>query len=402
MRSRHGTFSGARLAPLMVGLLAAAVLIGGEVGCGKGLYSQASSNSSATATATATAGVGAFAYASNFNDAVVSEFKRHATTGALTWVGQTKAGAKSGPMGLAVTPDDKALYVVNQADNDVYEFGIDSGGTLSPIGTTGSVAAGTTPKMIAIDSTGSWAYVTNYGSGSISEYSINSTTHALTALTAKVTGFSGPFAIATLVLSSKSLVYVADSTAGIIYAFTIGSGGALSNLGQITIGGTPGLMAIGTDLTSSPAVTYLFVDDIKTGYVSELAVNTDGTLALIQSFPGAVTGNANNTIGIGLATNGGTQYLFTADSLSNSVAYFTWGSGVVTLLGALTLAAGAPTGLVTDPQEDFVYTGDAGNGKIAAMQINCTAGQPLCTPKYYNSEKPYNATAGTQYLTLTH
>jgi 6-phosphogluconolactonase (cycloisomerase 2 family) len=394
MRSRHGMFSGARLAPLMVGLLAAAVLIGSQVGCGKGLYSQASSSSSATATATA--GVGAFAYASNFNDAVVSEFKRDTTGGALTWIGQIKAGAKSGPMGLAVTPSNNALYVVNQADNNVYQFAIKSNGTLSSIG-AGSAAAGTTPKMIAIDSTGSWAYVTNYGGGSISQYAINSTNGALTPLSSKFTGLSGPFGI--IAHPSAQYIYVADNKAGTIWAFSINSDGTLSQIGSPilsfgTTAGSPGLMAIAVDATG----TYLLVDDIPTGIVSEFVIQSNGAPAFLTYVFG---GGSGSTIGMGLATNTGVTYLLTANSTANNVAYFSWGGGVLTLLNALAVPNG-PVGLVTAPQGNYVYTGNSTNGTIAQLQIKGSCGQTLCFVGTFPSEKPANATAGTQYLALTH
>jgi 6-phosphogluconolactonase (cycloisomerase 2 family) len=396
MRIRHRVFAAARFAPVTAGLLLAAALLADQAGCGNGIYPKVTSSGSATPTATSSPGSGSFAYASNFKDGKVSEFKRSPTSGTLTWIGQVTAGKTSGPMGLAVAPGDNALYVANQADNNVYQFAIASNGTLSTIG-SGSVAAGSQPQMIAIDSSGSWAYVTNFGDGSISQYAIDSTNGALSPLSTKFTGLSGPFGI--IAHPTGQFIYVADNKAGTIWTFSIKSDGTLSQLGAPVLSfgstaGSPGLMAIASDSTG----TYLLVDDVPTGIVSEFIIQPNGTLAFVTYVFG---GGSGNTIGIGFATNTSVNYLFTANSTANTVAYFSWGGGVLTLLNAL-VVGGGPTGLVTDPQGNFVYTGNSASGTISQLRINGGCGQALCPVATVASEKPANATAGTQYVVMTH
>jgi 6-phosphogluconolactonase (cycloisomerase 2 family) len=59
-----------------------------------------------------------------------------------------------------------------------------------------AVAAGTAPYSVTVDPSGKFAYVANEGSANISVYTINQTTGALTAGTAVAAG-SGPISVIT-------------------------------------------------------------------------------------------------------------------------------------------------------------------------------------------------------------
>ncbi len=386
----------ARWAPALVAVAASVAIFGASAGCGKSIFSEATASSSRTATATSTSTPAtAFLFASNFNDAQIAEFKRDRSTGALSLVGDVSAGQTGGPMGLAITPNDKFLYLANQADGNIYEFAIQSNGTLAKI-SPGAIAAGSAPQIVAVDPTGSWAYVTNLGSGSISEYSIDSSSGALSSI-GNFTGLTGPFGI--IAHPGGSFVYVADNKGGAIWSFAINSDGTLSSLGAPlpslgTSAGSPGLMTIAMD---SSANVFLFVDDVAVGLVSEFTIASNGTLAF-----GAVFGLANSgkPIGIGLATNSGTNYLYTANSVGNSVSFFSRFGPSLSLLNALG-GLNAPTGLGAAPQENFVYTGDSGDGTVAQLQINGSCGSPLCFVKTFATESPPNTRAGTQFVATT-
>ncbi len=387
----------ARWMPALAAAAVSAAMFGAGAGCGKGgFFPEVSGSVTTTATTTPTPGIGKFLYGSNFSDARIAEFQRNPSTGALSLLGSTAAGQASGPMGLVVTPDNKFLYAVNQADGKVYQFVIRSNGTLGKI-PPAAVAAGSAPQMAAVDSTESWAYVTNLGSGSISEYSIDPATGALSSI-GSFPGLAGPFGI--IAHPSAPFVYVADNKGGVIWSFSINSNGTLSSLGAPlpslgTSAGSPGLMAIAAD---SPANIYLFVDDTAVGMVSEFTIASNGTL-----FFGGVFGAANSgkPIGIGLAANLGTDYLYLANSAGNSVSYFSRFGPNLSLLNALAVING-PTGLVTDTQGNFVYTGDSGDGTVAQLRINGSCGAPLCSVARFATENPPNPSAGTQFLALTH
>ena len=374
----------------------AIVLLGGN-GCGKGLFPEVTSSASGTSTSSATAQATAFVYASNFNDGIVSAFSR-STKGTLTFLNQINAGAIGGPMGLTVTPDNHFLFVVNAADNLIHTFTIQTTG--SAIGSLTSLnvtATGTTPQMILVDSTESFAYVTNAVSQSISQYTVSSRGNVTTNGT--VTGFTGtPFGI--IQNPGTTLLYVSDSTAGLIYTFSIGSSGQLIQLGTAVssnggTGGQPGLMAISSDASQA----YLLVDDMASGFVSVFLINSDGSLTFSNGFG---TGQSK-PIGIGAVTNGGTNYVFTANMTGNFVQPFIRTAATLAQQTSVPDSFG-PTGLIIDPSGLFFYTGNSGSGTIAQLNINSAAckGQAVCVVEAFNSESPANSNAGTQFLAVTH
>jgi 6-phosphogluconolactonase (cycloisomerase 2 family) len=86
----------------------------------------------------------------------------------------------SNPESLAIDPAGLHLYAANvTATNEVAAYSITpSSGALTPSGA--AVGAGAFPINIALDPSGSFAYVANEHSADISVYAVNSTTGALT------------------------------------------------------------------------------------------------------------------------------------------------------------------------------------------------------------------------------
>ncbi len=378
-----------RIIPLAFVGASVAILIASGGGCGNGLFPRVTSSGTATATPV----TNAFLYATNFTDGTVSAFTRNTNTGALGFIAKHSAGAARGPMGIAVTTQNDAVYLANAADGNVYGYTIDSTGDLTSLP---SIAAGTTPQMVAIDATGSFVFVTNAGSQSVSQYTISSS-GALLANGA-VTGFAGkPFGVTTH--PSLQLVYVSDNTAGFIYSFSIGSTGLLTQIGTAIPSngasrGNPGLMAIAIDASQG----YLFVDDTVLGVVSVFLIQSNGSLA----YSGSFGTSQSKPIGIG-AVNNLNNYVYTANMTGNFVQPYQRTNAALSQLSAVSTNSG-PTGLAIDPAGLFLYTGNSGIGSIALFGINNTAAcgsQPLCLIKTFASESPANSNAGTQFVATT-
>lgn len=393
----------ARFIPMLMAAALTAVLMANN-GCGRSVFPFATNSRSATATPTSSPGSGAFLYGTNFNDANIFEFKRNPTTGTLSLLGTIGAGALSGPKGIVVHPNNKFVYTVNFADGSVYVFSIASGGTLTSIG---SIAAGSQPEMLTIDPSGSFLYVTNFASGafgSISEYSIDQSTGALTAIgNVSPVGFLGPIGI----VATSSFVYAADNAGGNIWTFTINSGGTLTASSAVpSLGGSTGSPVA---LVIDPTNSFIFTDDFSTGAVSEFTIS-GSTLVFGSS---TSSGHTNNQpVGMAMAQPSATPtttYLFTAitngtvgNTNGNGVSQFTETGGVLVLQGSLSLANLVPTGIVVDSQNQFAYTGNAGDGTVSQLRISLSCGNPLCLLNSVATESPPNANAGTQFLALTH
>ncbi len=135
-----------------------AVLASATGGCGKGLFPEVTSSGT---TSTSTPVANAFLYATNFRDGTVSAFTRNTSTGSLGFIAKQTAGATNGPEGIAVTLEDDLVFVANAADGNVNQYAIATSGVLGSLTSLGKIASGTTPQMVAIDSSDSFVYVTN-------------------------------------------------------------------------------------------------------------------------------------------------------------------------------------------------------------------------------------------------
>lgn len=381
-----------RLIPIMAALTLGAALIGGN-GCGRSVFPFATETPSTTPTASP--GVGSFVYSDNFNDGKIAAFSRNVITGALNLIGTVKAGT-GGLTGLAITPNDDFLYALDSHANRVREYGINGNGTLTLVGTD---VTGGSPQQVAIDPTGSFVYTTN-SAGSVSQFTIGSG-GGLTPNGA-VAGFTAPFGI--VAHPAGGFIYVSDNSTGLIFTFAIGADGTLTRaeLPHNSLGnqpGHPGLMTIAMDSSTS---VFLFVTDTSLAVVSEFTIQPDGTLLFGTTF-----GSPSNTdpVGIALANNGGgsmIDYLYTANQMGNFVQFFVRAGSQLT---PSSTAAGlnAPTGLVADPQGNFLYTGELGGGTVAELQINGggVCGQ-LCVVAHFATENPPNPNAGTDFVAITH
>ncbi len=399
------TYSPGRIALKNVVLLSPALGIIGAtlntLACNNnnGLLTKTTSGSN-TPTSTPTTGTGALAFVTNFNDGKVSSFTRNLTSGALKLKSQVTAGAKKGPKGVVAASRGSFLYVANNKDNKIYQFSINpTDGTLTPLSPASvSNGSGSGPDEIAINPAGTFLWVTGASNGTVTTYAINSSTGQLTKKSL-VNGFTSPFGI--VADSTGSFVYVADHVAGLVYSFGIGANGALSQIGPAVPdingpGGAPAFIAI------DPAGTYIYVTDSTAGLVSILGSNA-GTLLFGSLQPLSSTNNQPFGIGYASVTGSG-NFLFTANQGTSTMWAFPipnpgFPSSPVPF-GAGNL--NAPTGLVVDPQNAFLYTTNQNAGTVSQFSLSTTclgAGAP-CFVGNVATESPLNSNSGPFGITL--
>jgi 6-phosphogluconolactonase (cycloisomerase 2 family) len=107
-------------------------------------------------------------------------------TGTLTLMIPSPVATGNHPTRIALTPDSKYMYVVNQGDGTVSQFAINPNGTLTAIAE--NLRAGTQPVAITTDLAGTFLYVVNQGSDSVSIFRISSIDGTLTAQAPASTG----------------------------------------------------------------------------------------------------------------------------------------------------------------------------------------------------------------------
>ena len=365
-----------------------------------GPISSASSTSSliATPTATATTAAAAVAFVTNFNDGMVSSFTRNTSTGALTHTGQVQAGAKAGPRGVVASPNGSFVYVANINDDNIYEFSTNqTDGTLTPLATP-SVSNGnaTKPDELAMNPAGTLLWVTGRA-GTVAAYTVNTSTGQLTKKSS-IDGFNTPFGI--VVHPTLPVIYVSDLKTGLIQPLSYNTRSGLLSKNFTAVASSDPNAVMPTSLTIDPAGAALFAPDESNGEVSSFAI--DGSGALTPSFVGTNSSVSDGPVGVGIGTNTGNEYVFTANFGGASVSSFLV-TNTTTVNAPATLASGynAPKGLVVDPS-GFVYTADSADGTVGVSTIKGGCGSQLCAGTTVPAESPHNAKSGPFGITLLH
>jgi 6-phosphogluconolactonase (cycloisomerase 2 family) len=120
-------------------------------------------------------------------NATVLGFRQDQSTGALTAASGTTISTVAGktvatgynagiaPSAIAIDPSSRFVYVTDQAANQMYGYGISSGGALTPL-LSSPYTTGQFPVGVTIDPRGKYMYVVNKTSGTVSAYAIDSAT----------------------------------------------------------------------------------------------------------------------------------------------------------------------------------------------------------------------------------
>jgi 6-phosphogluconolactonase (cycloisomerase 2 family) len=301
-------------------------------------------------------------------------FVRDSVTGRLTEAASspqpvdaidTTNNAPTGAQRLSIHPRLNFIYVANgggsAAANSIAGFSFNTTtGVLTPIPGQ-PFAAGQRPIKLAIDPTGRFAYAANQTDNTITAYSIDQTTGALTSLGA---------AFNPVVHASGRWLYVLNLSPASVAAFSIGASGALTE-----VAGSP--FAAPTNLTAPllmhPTGQYLYaktLDGFAVGYTIDA---TSGALAQIGSPVGL---DDPGTQQIWMEASG--RYLFTANrpnTLSGSVSVLK----VDATNGSLTKLTGitpllAPYSVSLDWSGKYLYVASADNNQLRTYGFNPATG----------------------------
>jgi 6-phosphogluconolactonase len=192
----------------------------------------------------------ALVYAANYFDANIMGYSIGAggTAGQLTAVPGSPFPFQAGlptnqPYALAVYPKGGFLYITDSVANSVDEYVYGANGAL---GQWIIYEVGAAPKGVTIDPTGSFLYVANSGDGTVSAFTINATTGELTGVAGSPFAAAGTASpntpTAVQVDPSGQFAYVANGDAGTISVFTINlATGALTAVGAPVSSILPGV-----------------------------------------------------------------------------------------------------------------------------------------------------------------
>lgn len=351
---------------------------------------------------------GKFLYTTDGSDNRVTRFSFDAATGAVAKA--ERIGARSGPGAMVfsrgsspVSDTPRAVYVANRSSNDVSQFSVGAGGTLAAMGTA-SVAAGTSPRSVAVDPFGRFAYVANYVSNNVSVYAINADTRALT----EVTGSPFPAGTSPTAVStdpSGRFVYVSNygwPGAGSVSAYTVdGATGALS-----VIAGAPFAAGNGSDsIAVDPSGRFAYVTNLLNDTMTLFSINpatgaltqidadtgTAGVQSLIvtNARPISVTSDSRGHF-VYVATACGGTWVFGIDAISGRLSRVDADAG-----GLCFGAPGAPNIAAAETTGRYLYSGEfSGAGTVRAFGIDAASGALTALPG-----SPWTTGGGTVAVT---
>jgi 6-phosphogluconolactonase (cycloisomerase 2 family) len=227
-------------------------------------------------------------------------------TGALTMIGTGPiiAGLDA-PAGIVIDRTGSYVYVTNSGfnatanANTVNAYKIDQAtGALSALGTP-SYPTGATPEYATIDPSGSHIYVANDGDGTVSGYSINTSTGALTPFAGGPTMVTGSISVLNLVIDpSGKYLYVLDAgdptttpiTNGRVFGYVLNSDGTLPTT---PITGTPQTAGgLPTGIAIDATGTLLAIDNSNDNDISLYTVGSGGSVS--PKTPATVAAGTND------------------------------------------------------------------------------------------------------------
>jgi 6-phosphogluconolactonase (cycloisomerase 2 family) len=307
-----------------------------------------------------------FAYVANSESDTVSAYAVEASTGRLKFIGKAPSG--DAPYAIAADPSGKYLYVTNYGGGTISQYSINIDGRLTAM-TPATIAAGTYPYAITVDPSGKYVYVPNYGSDTVSQYAIG-TGGALSAIGATGAVAAGAHPVAVAVDPSAKYAYVANSgdggTPSTVSQYAIGPSGQLTALTPATVAAGIGPSAVAVDLSGK----YVYVPNAGSNAVSQYTIGAGGSLTAIGSPVPAGSSPAAITV------DPGGKYAYVANSgeygtQDSTVSQYAIGSGgVLAPMATPSVAAGRlATSAVADPSGKYVYVANLSSGDISQYQV---------------------------------
>lgn len=292
---------------------------------------------------------GGLAFVANSTSNTLSIYRRDSANGSLFPLGTTNAG--SNPFSVAVSPDNKYVYVSSLVGNGVLAYSIDkTAGTLTAI--AGGSRATTNPFGIGMDPLGRFVWATNYSAHTVSAFPIDSNTGALLATSGSFATALFPYAIA--VHPSGGYVYVinevgSSSSGGSISMFSVnGATGALTSIGTLT-----SVANSGHSIGVTPNAKFAYV--INSSNIGRFSINAT-TGVLTSTGYTNYTGSNSNASANALAIHPNSTFLFAANQSSVNVFAIDSATGALTATGGSPIATGSGTaGISIDSTGEYLY-----------------------------------------------
>jgi 6-phosphogluconolactonase len=270
-------------------------------------------------------------------------------------------------------------FVANMNSNTISGFSLDpKTGALSPL--AGSpFAAGTGPEFMAADPTGKFLFVANSGSSDVSVFQITSQTGTLTPVPGSpFPAGARPEGVA--VDPGGKFVFVANQASNSISVFNLATDGSLS-----PAPGSPFPAAHPFGLAINPSGKVLYANNFPDSMAADLnsvsafQIASNGALSPLAGSPSPTSNSSGFASSIGMAIDPQGKFLFVADHMAQAIVPF----DIAASTGALTPASALPTPaascgvgchnnslrVTVHPNDQFVYATNVQAGTVSAFTI---------------------------------
>jgi len=318
---------------------------------------------------------GQFAYvAEGCGDGIfgyVSMYTIDATTGALASIGPPIITNDEGARSVAVSPDGRFAYAANWGEGDTqgsisaYTINLTTGALTFTASAWAPCEAPPSPGSCApwsmtVHPSGKFAYVANEGGfapTSVSTYAVDPATGTLRLIGLVAVGSR---AIYLAMHPSGKFAYVAESNGNVSTYVINTTTGVLTSVGTVATGSTPPSIAI------HPSGKFAYVAVIGNGISTYSIDPTTGTLAPVGTV-------ALGSGSIAIHPSGKFAYVANADSSVVSTYTIDTATGALTSKGTIPAGSG-PTSIVIHPSGEFAYVANSGSNDVWTYRVDAVTG----------------------------
>ena len=255
--------------------------------------------------------------------------------------GSTSIQGLSRPTAIAVSPSGTFAYITNYGSNSLAIMSTASNSI------TSTITGFSQPMGVAFSPTGSFAYVTDYGNGDVSVVSTASNSIAST-----ITGFSQPLGIAF------------SPTGSFAYATNYGSKQVSiisTSTNAITGSITSGFDAFAYGISFSPIGNYAYITNA--GFSNNVVIVNTASNAVVGS---VYTSLLSYPVGVAFSSDG--SYAYVVNDGSNNVTILSAISN--SIIGSIVGGFSSPYGIAFSHSGETAYVTNYGSNNVQIINVN--------------------------------
>jgi 6-phosphogluconolactonase len=290
-------------------------------------------------------------YTVDYQSGAVVQFGTPVTTGRI-------------PVASVPAPNMQSIYVVNQGDSTVQQFTVGTDGTLTA---KTAYPTGTMPTAVAVNTAGTFLYVTYTGGFSTTNPAIN----ALTGITPSGSNTTNPAML------------------GGISIFPINSDGSLGAPTNQTVGVGPVGVTVANfnttvyvadqgDLNSNPVIAPIvqaFTANATTGALTPITTAITATETVGGT---TVSGFAAGVQPSAVAEDPTGRFVYVTDQAANQLIGYVVqaGGGLLAMVDGPFATGQYPVALTVDPRGEYIYVANYNARTLSSFALNTSSGAP--------------------------